>query len=515
MHRFVGLPKKANGERDKTYLFEADRKTRVVEVLWGDWLWVDGVEADGWLRVIWGRSAPNPRTVFIPEAHTTDTRPLEIIFLDVGQGDGAVLITPERGSDERVIVIDAGVGDRMHAFLSRRFGGYSGQTFRFHAAVITHPDQDHYLGFETIFKSPLYSFDVIYHSGLVERPVGGTFEKLGGLTRDPADDRDYLADLVDDRASIEPLFPPATATGNFDYPRVIRGALDNPGIRSYAMLSTATATQEAGRFWMPGFAPSDNNPYSIEVLGPVVEPDAAGKRRLRKIGDAGETKNGHSVLLRLHFNGFTVLFGGDLNDKAEKFLLTHYAGIGRFPAVGSQAYRDMIAKAADRFRADVMKVCHHGSEKVTDAFLETVNPAAFVVSSGDEEGHVHPRPDLLGRLGRFGRGNAPAILSTELQRSTREKGDARLAQKMMDTIVGLTGKPTTKQLKSLTDGIADLSGSNVTVDGTIYLKTDGNDLITAFRIETGSQVKKWFTYQYRMKRTVVGGAELSELELVG
>lgn len=99
MHRFVGLPKKASGERDKTYLFEADRETRVVEVLWGDWLWIDGVEADGWLRVIWGRSGPNPRTVFIPENHTTDTRPLEIIFLDVGQGDGAVLITPERGSD--------------------------------------------------------------------------------------------------------------------------------------------------------------------------------------------------------------------------------------------------------------------------------------------------------------------------------------------------------------------------------------------------------------------------------
>ena len=38
--------------------------------------------------------------------------------------------------------------------------------------------------------------------------------------------------------------------------------------------------------------------------------------------------------------------------------------------------------------------------------------------------------------------------------------------------------------------------SNVTVYGTIYLKTDGNTLITAFRIETGSDKKKWFTFQY-------------------
>lgn len=514
MHKFVGLPKKPNGEREKTYLFEADRKTRVVEVLWGDWLSVDGVEADGWLRVIWGKTGPNPRTLFIPEAHTNGTRPLEIIFLDVGQGDGAVLITPERGSDERIIIIDAGVDGRMHAFLSHRFGKYRENAFRFHAAVITHPDQDHYLGFETIFKSPLYSFDVIYHSGLMERPRDGTFEKLGGLAQDPADGREYLTALLDDRASVAPLFAAPVAIGNYDYPRVIRGALENPGITEFAMLSTETAMKEAGRSWMPGFAPSNGRPYGIEVLGPVVEPDAAGRRRLRRIGSYGETKNGHSVLLRLHFNGFTVLFGGDLNDKAEKFLLGHYAGLSRFPSAGTQAYDDMVAKAADRFRADIMKVCHHGSEKVTDAFLETVNPAAFVVSSGDEEGHVHPRPDLLGRLGRFGRGHAPVILSTELQRSTRENGDAKLAQKLMNTLVGLKAKPTTKQVEDLTSGIASLSGSNVTVDGTIYLKTDGDDLLTAFRIETGSQIKKWFTYQYRMKRTATAAGTDSELELV-
>jgi beta-lactamase superfamily II metal-dependent hydrolase len=514
MHSFVGLPKKANGERIKTYLYAEDRKKKVVEVLWGDWLSVDGKEPDGWLRVVWGKTGRNPRTLFIPKEHTAETRPLEIIFLDVGQGDGAVLITPERDGDEKVIVIDAGIAGRMHAFLSRRFGGYHGQTFRFHAAIITHPDSDHYLGFETIFGSPLYGFDVIYHSGLMERPVSDAFDKLGGLTRDPADGREYLAGLLDDRASIEPHFAPPADIGAFDYPRVMRAALANPGIKAFKMLSTATAVSEGGRSWMPGFAPSDGLPYKIEVLGPVAEADTAGRKRLRRLGSSGETKNGHSVLLKLHFNGFTVLFGGDLNDKAERFLLAHYAGLSRFPSEGSAAYRDMVAKAAEFFRADIMKVCHHGSEKVTDAFLETVSPSAFVISSGDEEGHVHPRPDLLGRLGRFGRGRAPLILSTELQRSTREAGDARLARTLMQTLMKLDGKPTAEQLEKLTDGIAELSGSNVTVDGTIYLKLDGNDLMTAFRVETGSQVKKWFTYQYRMKAPAAAGGA-SELELVG
>ena len=38
---------------------------------------------------------------------------LEIIFVDVGQGDGALLVTP----DDKKYVIDAGVGDNMYRYL--------------------------------------------------------------------------------------------------------------------------------------------------------------------------------------------------------------------------------------------------------------------------------------------------------------------------------------------------------------------------------------------------------------
>ena len=89
---YAGL---GNGGR-KLYLYEADRKTKVRQILWGDWLKVDGEEADGWLRIVWSPKT-NPRMLFIPKADTVANRPLEIVFLDVGQGDGAVLITPETG----------------------------------------------------------------------------------------------------------------------------------------------------------------------------------------------------------------------------------------------------------------------------------------------------------------------------------------------------------------------------------------------------------------------------------
>jgi beta-lactamase superfamily II metal-dependent hydrolase len=150
--RYVGLPEVGTG-REKRFLYEADRKTKVRQVLWGDFLDVEGRAQNGWLKVIWARRDPDRmRELYIPADHTVERRPLEIVFLDVGQGDGAVIITPERGDDERVIVVDAGRGRNMNAFLDARFHSYRGG--RFDAAIIIHPNEDHYGGFKPIFENP-------------------------------------------------------------------------------------------------------------------------------------------------------------------------------------------------------------------------------------------------------------------------------------------------------------------------------------------------------------------------
>ena len=66
-------------------------------------------------------------------------------------------------------------------FLPSGFKPYNAQ-FQFHAAVITHPDKDHYRGFEPIFASPQFGFDVVYHSGICERITSlGRLKKLVGL----------------------------------------------------------------------------------------------------------------------------------------------------------------------------------------------------------------------------------------------------------------------------------------------------------------------------------------------
>lgn len=490
-NRFVGLGKDGR----KIFLFEADRKTKVRQVIWGDFLDIESEEPDGWLKVVWARkNLARRRELFIPKSDTIEKRPLEIIFVDVGQGDGSVLITPETGANERIIVIDAGEGDNMERFLNGRFRAYRG--FNFDSAVITHPDSDHYLGFKRVFGNPKIGFRTIYHSGLVERPVKGTFQKLGGLSRPPGAKVDYLTNLPEDNEAIENLFGNPATIGNFDFPAVMNAAVANPKILAYRMLSTEHGTKEDGKTYMPGFAPSDARGYCIEVLGPVVERDPAGMPQLRKIKSYGETKNGHSILLRLTFGKFSIFFGGDLNEPAERFLLQHYAGLDSFPFAGTAEYRKMVADAGMRFRSDVMKVCHHGSEKVTDAFLEAVNPACFIISSGDEEGHVHPRPDLLGRLGRFGRGASPVLLSTELQRSAREREEKALVDSLLAGIDSLAAAPSAALQAALKEKVAQLAKTNVEVYGAIYVKTDGDRLISAFKIESGSATELWFYFEY-------------------
>lgn len=323
-----------------------------------------------------------------------------MIFVDVGQGDGAVLITPERGQRERIVVIDAGEHQNMGDFLNGRFGSYR-TGFQFHAAVITHPDEDHYGGFKDIFEAadPVtgnhkIGFDVLYQCGLIERPQGSSFERIGGLN--PAEYKrgrtQYVESLATTKADIVEAFGDAGSNERKPFAETMEAALANPNIGKYKMLSTAHGASEDGKRYMPEFAPSDNRGYTIEVLGPVVE-RIDGTNKLRRLGSYGETKNGHSVILRLEMGDFSVLFGGDLNIPAEKWLLSHYSGLDKFPDKGT--YEDMITDASRTFRADVMKVCHHGSEKVTDAFLRAVNPAAFIISSGDQEGHAHPRQTYL------------------------------------------------------------------------------------------------------------------------
>lgn len=470
---------------------------RVRDVRWGDFLNIVSQTGDGWAEIAWGAAR-----YFIREADIAPVRPLELLFVDVGQGDGCLVVSPDTGPEERVLVVDAGQRDNMLALIKWRFGKLK-KRFQFHAAVITHPDQDHYLGFRSIFRHQHAHFDRVYHNGLAERagsdPLGPS--DVAGT---------HLIGLVPDRATLEAVYAPGSPNLAKTYGKVMRDALDGGRVGDIRMLSTLHGHQDAGRTWMPQFAPSDGRAFTIEVLAPVPGAAADGGPMLRWFGsqigsaahDVAKTKNGHSVLLRLEIGGLRILLGGDLNQPAEDYLLRHYGGIP-----DGAPLADAVAPARARLGAEVMKSCHHGAADVTDEFLQAVHPFAFVVSSGDDESHAHPRPDLLGRLGKQGRTDAPLILCTELLRSTSERGRAEDFARLraLDRLIDDPATPEAARQAARTQRTAlqrFIERRNVGIYGAITVRTDGQHVEISFRLERPRGKQLWQTY--RLSRTTNG-----------
>lgn len=489
------------------YLYDkGNLKTRKKQLLWGDWLRIgEDIDAD-WSEIKWGKE-----TFAIRKEDYQEERVLELIFLDVGQGDGCILTTPLIGTKEKIMIIDAGLGDHMKGYLEYRFRDFK-KKFTFHAAIATHSDSDHYRGFQKVFDNPQVSFEHVYHNGLMERTGP---DLLGPVTGG------FLTGICASKTAARELYSNATVRGGKWYAELIWTALSSNRFGDVSMLSTEHGQKEDGRTWMPGFAPSNNAEFTIEVLGPVVERAPNGKKGLRAFASSmtatamneGKTKNGHSVLLRLKYRDFTVLFGGDLNTPAEHFLMRHYGNDGQAPTTLAGT-AEMIEKARTRFAADLLKCCHHGSSDVTDEFLEATAPAAYVVSSGDEESYVHPRPDLLGLLGKKGRGNRPLILCTEILRSTREREDPKLRikhEKLLASIARETDPVKKKELeKERAEILDEVFKRNVGVYGAINLRTDGRSVVIAFRKEKPKGVGRWFYYE--LEKDVNGVFQLADVE---
>jgi hypothetical protein len=162
------------------------------QLLWGDYITVLGADGDFLRARVRGSEG------WIRKADTQQTRLLEIVFVDIGQGDGALLITP----DDQKYVIDAGEGDNMYRFLRWRFGQFS-KPVKFDAAVMSHSDSDHYGGFAKLFAEPNLSFGTIYHNGFMERNAPKKSQVLGVPVKDPAGPLSYIVDLVPDLAALQ------------------------------------------------------------------------------------------------------------------------------------------------------------------------------------------------------------------------------------------------------------------------------------------------------------------------
>lgn len=154
------------------------------------------------------------------------------------------------------------------------------------------------------------------------------------------------------------------------------------------------------------------------------------------------------------------------------------------------------------FSADVVKSCHHGSDDCSYEFLENIKAGVTIISSGDDETHAHPRPNIIAASAQSGNTIIendemiiPLIFSTEISRSYRLGDPYQVDGKYhkppggpMD--VSLVDEKKTKvTYNRIKSGAVSASKRNKTleklrvIDGIVYglvnIRTDGNKILCA------------------------------------
>ena len=397
-------------------------------------------------------------------------RILEVNFVDIGQGDGCHVVTP----DDKHIIIDAGKTTNMNRYLTWRFNLYKRNTplsFPF-TVIISHSDLDHYGGFDDIFENDKIKIDKVYHNGLVERPGS---KPLGEVTDG------YVTGLVSTTAEMKQIIEKASNRKGTrsTYCKTLYKVLKyNPDTKFIALSKDDD--------FMDGYEETNkvNNKVSaIKILGPIRK-KKSGKDALKTINDLGKDKNGHSVILKMLYGKAKVLLGGDVNTEFGKIIHKYYKD------------KDEL----DELMVDVAKACHHGSNHFHYGFVEAINSSATVISSGDDESYSHPRPDTIGALGKCGYGDKPLIFSTELARSNKEftmeklESVGKLYNKIKDLQKKIKNETNPDELKSLKSSLTKSNNtlnSFLTKYGMINLRTDGKRMIMAQKYERSASHGKW------------------------
>ena len=122
------------------------------------------------------------------------------------------------------------------------------------------------------------------------------------------------------------------------------------------------------------------NGVSFEIVSPsqsLIDEDTAAIKAKKKVD-----VNNESVVGRLTFGNFAMLFTGDAEGPVEK---------------------DMVASYGKKLKCQVLKAGHHGSKTSSTAeFLKLVQPESVVMSLGVNNQYGHPHEALLNRLHKQG-----------------------------------------------------------------------------------------------------------------
>lgn len=91
--------------------------------------------------------------------------------------------------------------------------------------------------------------------------------------------------------------------------------------------------------------------------------------------------NNNSLVFKLIYNNFSMLFTGDIEEIAEKIILETYT------------------KNPEKLKSIILKVAHHGSKSSsTQKFLNIVSPQLVLIGVGKNNSFGHPNDEVINRL---------------------------------------------------------------------------------------------------------------------
>ena len=91
--------------------------------------------------------------------------------------------------------------------------------------------------------------------------------------------------------------------------------------------------------------------------------------------------NNNSLVFKLVYKDFSIMFTGDIEEEAEKAILEQYSN------------------NINKLQANVLKIAHHGSKtSTTENFLKTISPKIALIGVGKNNNFGHPNEQVIERL---------------------------------------------------------------------------------------------------------------------
>jgi len=110
--------------------------------------------------------------------------------------------------------------------------------------------------------------------------------------------------------------------------------------------------------------------------------------------------NNNSLVCKLNYKKFSVLFTGDIEKSAENAILTKYENYANKGSIENETFSVDSSKI---MQSTILKVAHHGSKtsSITN-FLEVVKPKYALIGVGKNNKFGHPADSTLQNLENIG-----------------------------------------------------------------------------------------------------------------